>query len=93
MLNTIDSSVIYALDPAQLQINDVVLTSQRGGFSALIRAVTRPNFSHAAIVVSSWRSHLESGVEAVNIVSTKQTSGHYGNEESGASQAWQRVQG
>lgn len=45
-----DPRVIYALDPAQLQINDVVLTSQRGVFSALIRAVTRSKFSHAAVV-------------------------------------------
>lgn len=50
MLNTIDPSAIYALDPAQLQINDVILTSQRGGVSAFIRTVTGSNFSHAAIV-------------------------------------------
>ncbi len=45
-----DPPVIYALDPRQVQVNDVVLTSQGGIASALIRAVTRSDFSHAAIV-------------------------------------------
>jgi len=50
MFNTLDPDVIYALDPAQLRINDVVLTSQHGVVSAMIRMMTRSNFSHAAIV-------------------------------------------
>jgi hypothetical protein len=42
--------VIYALDPGQVKVNDVVLTSQHGFASASIRAFTQSNFSHAAVV-------------------------------------------
>jgi hypothetical protein len=40
---------IYALDPAQIRVNDIVLTSRAHLVASIVRARTSSNFSHAAL--------------------------------------------